>query len=1285
MEYKNLFHSFSLSAVLVCLFGLNWSDVTYSQSIDVAIPWGKSLLITENKSDYLVPAIENGGFDKGLPYFSFRSNLKKGVYQLTLDVVETTPCLPEDFICIQKVHAEIAAQPLFDLQTSTNLKTTELLLGLQPYILVNGTVERVKSIRIHCQLVGHQQAGIEKDYVASSVLGSGIWYKISVSQDGVYKLDKTFFENLGVAIESINPQSINIYGNSAGKLSELNNAPYKDDLIKNAIVAVGESDGVFNLTDYFLFYGAGPNRWDYTVANGFNRTQHIYSTVSCYFIHIDDTDPPLRMQTIADESTTENQVVNSYSFIDIHELETYNLVKAGQRWYGELFDGELTQSFNFSIPDVVSGSNLTVDYAVASSATSFGNNFQFKYNGSTVKVQNLGIAANDFAYNSGQFSVVPTSSSIGFELTLNRVNASVKGYLDYIKIQGRRSLTYASGQFKFRDIQSVGVGNVSRFSVNGMNSSCFIWDITNATSPLQVNGNLSAGVFNFKQKTDSLREFVVFNSTSYLTPSIVGQVTNQNIHALESKDLVIVTHPDFLAQAQRLANLHEESGTTTHVFTTTEVYNEFSSGMQDATAIRRMMKMFYDRANGDPLQQPKYLLLFGDVTYDPKNRVGDNNYFVPTYEVAASEDHIEAIVTDDYFGLLDNTSSIAGTDMMRIAVGRLLISNNEQAVQQVNKIEHYLKNGSTFYSGGVNDCCSGETNTGFGDWRLNYTLIADDEENAYFIKVDTEPAAAAVYNQNPEMNCDKIYCDAYVQTSSAGGERYPDVFNAITDRVQRGSLVVNYVGHGGEVGAAEERIITIPQIQSWTNINKLGLFVTATCEFTKFDDPSRVSAGEWISLNPTGGAIALMTTSRSVYFGVNSNIINAFYAHVFERDANQDALTFGEIMRLTKNTSDFSNNRRSFNLIGDPALKIALPRFKVVTDSINGLQPLLQMDTIRALSRMVVKGHLVDETGQTMTAFNGVISPTIFDKPKLNHTLKNDPKSEFVDFYTQKNALFKGKASVKNGYFEFEFIVPKDIDFHFGRGKISYYAENSIVDASGLDTNLIIGGINTNAAVDSEGPAIHVYLNDNNFVNGGTTSSQPLLVVETSDAFGINTVGNGVGHDLMAILDGNTAEPIVLNDYFTGDLDNYQSGKIRYTLSNLAPGEHTIEIKVWDVNNNSSTEKLTFVVINESETALAHVLNYPNPFTTKTTFFFEHNQSCSTLETQIQIYTVAGRLVKTINQTVPTAGFRIAGIDWDGTDDFGDVLAKGVYVYRVTIDLPGGTKAEKVEKLVLLR
>jgi hypothetical protein len=573
----------------------------------------------------------------------------------------------------------------------------------------------------------------------------------------------------------------------------------------------------------------------------------------------------------------------------------------------------------------------------------------------------------------------------------------------------------------------------------------------------------------------------------------------------------------------------------------------------------------------------------------------------------------------------------------------------------------------------------------FGEWRTNYVQIADDEEGGYFVVQDTEPQYEEVKLQHPEMNCDKLYCDAFPQEVTAGGERYPDIYNAITDRVERGALVVNYVGHGGEVGLAEERIVTIPQIQDWDNINKLNLFVSATCEFTKYDDPERVSAGEWVSLNPTGGAIALMTTSRSVFFGVNTLTGLKFFETVFQRDAANEPLSFGEIMRVTKNGSGSSDNKRSFTLIGDPALKLALPRMRVLTDSINGLSPSVEIDTLRALSKVTVKGHLEDFNGNILNGFSGVLTPTVFDKPKIQTTLGQNDDSPEIDFELQKNVVYKGKASVSNGYFTFSFIVPKDINYSFGNGKISYYANSTSTDASGSDTRFRIGGFDTLGLNDAVGPDIDLYMNDENFVFGGITDETPVLIAQLFDENGINTVGNGIGHDITAILDGKTAEPVVLNDYYTADLDSYQSGELRYTFPELETGKHTLTLKVWDVNNNSSEKTIEFNVQEKEDLTLDHVLNYPNPFTTRTSFFFEHNQVCSHLEAQVQIFTVSGRLVRSINQLVQTEGFRSQGIEWDGKDDFGDQLAKGVYVYAVKVTTPDGQKAEKIEKLVLLR
>ena len=1257
----------------------------HSQRYDVDIQWQEDQQFSENGEMFSVPTIKDNDFSNGLPYFSWEQKVKYGNYSLAFSNVETESATNSDILLLNRRGQSVPETPSIQLVVSKARNDHFITASVFPYIKENGSIRRITGFSIGATFLGTQSAGKEKDYVANSVLNSGDWYKISVAKDGIYKMDKAFLVSCGIDLENVNPQSINIYGNAAGRLSELNSAFFYDDLTKNAIQVVGEADGVFDPADYILFYGTGPNRWDYLGASGFERNQHVYSDVNCYFIHISDADLPLRIQPINLTANPATEIVTSYNFYDIHESETNNLVKGGQRWYGELFDGELTQTVSFNIPDLVTDSPISLQFAAASNATSGGNSFGFSLGGQSLATLNLSSGGGDYARNTGATTFNTTLTNLPITVTLNRVNPAVKGYLDFIELTARRNLSMTGTQFQFRDLTSVGIGKISDFTISGMLALTSVWDITNERVPGLINGTLNGNLFNFRLDTDTLREFIAFTNSSYLAPVFVEVIPNQDLHALSQADYLIVTHPDFVAQAQRLANLHEQLGTTTHVVTTKQIYNEFSSGVVDATAIRRFTKMFYDRANGDVSLQPKSLLLFGDATYDPKGRVGNNNYMVPTYEVLNSENHMGAIVTDDYFGLLDDSESINETDKMDIGVGRLLITTQGHAVEQVNKIEHYMKNGSVLFSGGANDCCTGKDNSTYGDWRLNYSIITDDEQNGDFVDIDAEPLIDEVSTLHPEMNYDKIYSDAYVQTSTSGGLRYPEVFDAITDRVDRGSLLINYIGHGGEVGAAEERIITIPQIQSWTNINKLALFVTATCEFTKFDDPSRVSAGEWISLNPTGGAIALMTTTRSILIGVNTNVLRKLYENVYERDANNEPLTFGEIMRLTKNTSGVSDNRRCFTLIGDPALKIALPKWKIVTDSINHLDPIINQDTIRALSKMNVKGHVEDYSGNVLTNFNGVLSPTILDKEHLNQTLQNDPTSPLIDFYTQNNALYKGKASVVNGYFTFDCVVPKDINYAYGLGKISYYANGTNIDADGYDTNFVVGGIDTSAILDVQGPQIELYLNNDQFVNGSITSQQPLLVVDCFDDNGINTVGNGVGHDLIAILDGNTADPILLNNYYTGKLDSYQSGQIQYTLKGLSIGKHTLEVKIWDVNNNSSVATIDFVVVADEAVVLDHVLNYPNPFTTKTTFYFEHNQSCNSLETQIRIYSVSGRLVKTINKQVATTGFRAEGIEWDGTDDFGDQLAKGVYVYRLSVELPDGGRAEKLEKLVLLK
>ncbi|MEJ6583429.1 MAG: type IX secretion system sortase PorU [Crocinitomicaceae bacterium] len=1285
MKVNNFFNT----ALLLFNFIVLVVNAGFSQNEDVIfIEWGEPRSIMYDNKIFNIPTLINQTLDGNKPNFFFRKEVGLNFKaNLSLEILSTSDASSIDKSYLNGQYIS-AGSLSYELSVVSDRSNKSIVLNLFPFIKENGVLKRITSVKIIQSNITNAMQYQPKSFAASSVLkpGSGFWYKISVNTDGIHKIDKAFLESCGIDVDNLNPDHIHIYGNGDGRLPELNSVPRSDDLVNNSIYIKGGADGVFDQDDYILFYAWGPHRWSQSSSVTFNQDRNIYSDISCYFININSTLLPLRILPVSSTVVPATHNVSTYSYHDVHELDALNILGGGQRWYGELFDTEMQRVINFSVPNIDNTTPASFEASIASNAkASSGTSHSYSVNGTIIGSSTLPVAS-DFGRQVLNMTLPSPASTLPVLITVNRDVPSTLTYLDRIVLNARRQLVFVGTQFRFRDLNSIGAGNVAEFTVQNLPpSQGFIWEVTDRHQPFAVGGTFTGSNYTFRLPTDQLREFVAADGQNYFLPARVGEVAYQNLHELPQADYLIVTHKNFTTQANRLADLHRGLGESVHVVTSEQVFNEFSSGMLDPTAIRMFAKMFYDRGVLTPYSRPQSLLLFGDGTYDPKNRVANNNNYIPTYQMLTSENHIDAMVTDDFFGMLDDNEALNTNDELDIGVGRLLISDTEMARQQVDKVEHYMKNGSALYSTANTNCGSDNGSSTFGDWRTKYVQIADDEEGAYFLDNDVEPQYDSTKANHPGMNCEKIYLDAYKQVSTAGGQRYPDVVDAINDRIERGALVVNYVGHGGEVGVAEERVITVPQIQDWKNIDKLALIVSATCEFTKFDDPDRVSAGEWASINPYGAAIALMTTTRAVYFGVNTNTGKSFFKNIFQRDANDEPKTFGEIIRLSKNGVPGSNNKRSFTLIGDPHLKIALPRMNVVTDSVNGLSPAIEMDTIRALSKVTIKGHIEDFNGSTLIGFNGFLYPSVYDKPKQQQTLGNDATSPIRTFELQTNKLYKGKASVTNGYFEFTFIVPKDINYSFDFGKISYYGENGIIDAIGSDTRMYVGGVDPNGINDDLGPDIDIFLNDENFVSGGITDETPQLLVKIFDENGINAVGNGVGHDLTAIIDGETSDPIVLNDYFTSDLDSYQSGEIKYNFSTIEPGSHTLTVKIWDVNNNSSEKTIDFEVREKQELSLEHVLNYPNPFTTSTEFYFEHNQNCTSLDAQIQILTISGKLVRTINQSVHTEGYRSEGIHWNGRDDFGDQLAKGVYIYRLSVRTPEGDQAEKLEKLVILK
>jgi len=1269
--------------------------LSYSQEFIIDLEWldTPSEVISES-SKIKYPGLKGGVFDGERFDFIKRWDRKNASVKWKLEVKEfssiSLTAFEKKFVKEHKI--EVNNSPSFEYKNHKAMGRMVLSLMLNPFVKENGEIKKITSISFEKSDIQINQLKNGHEFAANSVLqnGSGDWYKIRVEEDGVYILSYSFLESIGVNVNGLNPDHLNVYGNGFGRLPEDNSEFRPDDLIKNDVFVQGGGDGSFDQNDYVVFYARGPHKWEESGSTGFSRVLNNYAEYSAYYININPSELPARIGNADLSAAAPTQTVTKYNSYAIHERELVNLIKGGQRWYGEKFDVSLTQSFSFNIPQLDPSSPATVKSFMACREGGGTTNFTISYNGSLIGTDTFNNSSSDsysragFTSFPGDFN--PSSGSFSLSVKFNRLSPSDYAYLDFIEVNARSFLNFHGNGFEFRDTESVGVGNVSEFQIGNFPSNAQVWETTEWTKPKLVNGNINSGTYTFTVATDSLRSFVAFNSSDYKTPDFIGKVNNQNLHGLSQADYLIVTHPLFLSQANRLASLHQNNGMTVHVVTTEQVYNEFSGGTQDPTAIKFFAKMFYDRAEGDPNEMPKYLCLFGDGTYDPLDRVPNNNYMVPVYHTISSEGYISTLLSDDYFGFLDDGESFSQNDALDIAVGRMVATTQEDAVDLVNKVEHYMKNGSSIYAGEDLSCGEDGYISTHGDWRLKYTLITDDEENGYFVINDTEPAYTYVTANHPEMNAKKIYSDAYTQISTAGGERYPDVNEDINRTMSSGSLVTCYVGHGGAMGAASERIITVGQIQDWDNIDRLTLFVSATCEFGRIDDNERVSAGEWMALNPIGGAIALMTTTRAVYFSTNSATTESFFNNVFLRDGNQEPLTFGEIITQTKNGVSGGNNKRSFMLLGDPALKIALPFEKVVLDSINNVDVNVVNDTLRAMSKARMKGHIEDQFGNSLSGYNGILQPAVYDKPKQTATLGQDANSPVINYEEQMNILYRGKVTIANGIFDFDFIVPKDINYSYGNGKVSFYGfENNDLTSGGYSKSFLIGGIDTTGLNDDVGPEITLYLNDENFVNGGISDETPILIAELFDESGINTVGNGIGHDITMILDENTSDAVVLNDFYESDLDTYQSGSLTYQLSTLEPGLHTLTFKAWDVNNNSNEKTIEFTVQESQNLALDHVLNYPNPFTTSTEFYFEHNQVCSALETQIEIFTVTGRLVKTINEMVETRGFRTEGIHWDGRDDFGDQLGKGVYVYRVTVKNPDGMVTRAIEKLYLLK
>jgi len=1247
--------------------------------INGEVEWEANLIVkTANLKNKKLLSFEGVQYNTEKDYLGFYSksiSLKnERIFKVTLVDAQYDNINSEDIVDVSGLSY---ITPEIDLSfiNTTQKKQSYGIVNFVPVIYnsTSNSYQRLISYKIKVETIP-KAIGItnNKTFSNSSVLSSGDWYKFGVLKNGVFKISYQFLKKLGFDIDNLNPNEFKLYGNGGKMLPTLNSDSRPDDLKQNAVYVEGASDGIFNPGDYVLFYGQSPNSWEFDGVSKFEHELNRFSDTTYYYITFDNTNESAKRITLQSSQAVSNHTVSTFNAHEYYERDLVNLIKSGDKWFGEIFDVKTSYDFSFSFPNVDLTSPIQIDYSVVGRSGT-ANSFTLSTLGVSDVVSITGVDIDTYAatyarMGYGSLSTAVTSELVNIDISYNKPSSASVGWLDEIELNARRKLIMHGDQLFYRDINSVGDGNISEFILTGVsNGISKIWDITDPYNVKDIQKVFTANTHSYVTPTNVLKEFVAFN-TNYETQLFpLGKVENQNLHAITQADMIIVSHPDFLSQAALISDFHtDQDGLNVIIVTPEQIYNEFSSGSQDIVAIRDFVRMLYEKAI-NVADLPKYLMLLGDGSYDNKNRLTGNTNFVPTYQSPNSMAVIGSLVSDDFYGLLDaDEGTWNSVEYVDIAIGRLPVKTQEEADNVVHKILNY------------------NTTSSMNEWRNNLVFIGDDEDGNLHMK-DANRLATMVDTGYKDFNVNKIFFDAFIQESTPGGTRYPDVTKAINAAVESGSLVINYTGHGGEVGWAHERVLTVQDVNSWNNTSVSGypLFVTATCEFSRFDDPGRTTAGELVLLNP-GGGIGLLTTVRLVYANPNFKLNKTFYEELFT-PVNGLMPTMGELFMSIKNNQaniEDSNNR-NFTLLGDPALRLAYPKHDVKTTKINGVNVSLS-DTIKSLEKVTIVGEVQDDNGNKLTGFNGIISPVVFDKAKQVNTLDNDGEGVFT-FGLQTNKLFKGKVSVVNGDFSYTFVVPKDISYNFGQGKLSYYAENQNEDANGFYANFYIGGTAEDYEVDEVGPEIDLFMNDENFVFGGITNNRPIFLANISDLHGINMVGNGIGHDIVAVLDDNTDESFILNDYYEADLNSYQAGKIAFPLSELKEGRHKLTLKVWDVYNNSSEASIEFVVVNTKDIQLERVYNYPNPFTTYTEFWFEHNQPGKQLYAQVQIFTVSGKLVKTIEQHILNEGFRSTSITWNGLDQYGDRIGRGVYVYRLKVRTENFSVAEKYQKLVILR
>ena len=1078
-------------------------------------------------------------------------------------------------------------------------------------------------------------AGIHS-YAERSVLADGHWVKIRVSESGVCRMSFSELRSAG-----LEPSQVRVFGYGGAQKEQDFSKPNIDDL-PQVPVYVGE--------DYILFYVQGPISWTYN-GSRFAHTRNTYSDFGYYLLSDDAGDMLLFPEAEAVSGSPTD--VTYYSYYQVQDEDSVNLIDrtgvsgGGRTFYGEQFAAGQTRTFTFSTP-YANGDNSSVYIDMAANAATTST-VKAKLNNTSSKSIYISSIPDHYTFGvAGTISMNGASEEQNQRVTIQFVNsnASALAWLNYIEIITPSELVMTGSYMGIRSLVNRNTTNPVRFLLRNTTASTQIWDVTDLAAiqrmPTTMVDDQLAWV---GTQADGVHEYIAVNTdgTKFVQAEVVGEVKNQNLHALSNIDYIIICPEGYEDVSEDLAKAHEAKQAITYaIVTDQQVYNEFSSGTPDATAYRWLMKMLYDRAKNGIGQQPRWLLLMGHGTFDNRKLLRNSGTsLLLTYQSKNSVNEIKAYATDDYFAYLDdNEGAIDTQGRMDIGVGRLPVESLDEARTTVDKMIQYIRNEQT------------------GKWKNQLVYLADDGENGTHTET-AEKSAELVRIKNPDFIVHKIFLDAYPQEVNASGESYPLAKNRVLNLLKNGVLFFNYSGHGGYNAITNESILNLKDIAGMTNKNQ-AFWLFATCNFAQCDAGKR-SAAETAVLNPKGGAIGILAATRTVYASQNTNLNRSVCDTLFgHSDVFHYDMTLGEAISIGKNLLGSDENKLAYVLLGDPCMRLNYP-----TDY--HVETLTEMDTLNALSVQHVEGRIIDEDLNIVSDFNGKVDITIYDKMQSIPTRDNDNAGgdpRVIAYNDYPNTIFSGATDVKDGLFNYTFMVPKDIRYNFDNGRIVYYAVTAdsleTAEAVGHFEQFIIGGTGSTVAIDTIGPEMEIYLNSPAFRNGDKTYATPRFFANLYDKNGINTAGAGIGHDLMLIIDDDPKMIYSLNEYFTAANNSYQAGQVSYLMEELANGPHSLTFRAWDLLNNSTTKSLNFIVEAGLDPSIYNVTTYPNPVQQSGVvhLIVNYDQPDELIETEIYLYNTAGQMVYSHKQDNPDA----VSINLPSLG-----LNTGVYIYSVKI------------------